>query len=157
MGNLDRSRSLLPASVTLGESTNLSKSQFSCPGSRANASCMACGSLAHGVSYRCCSVTLNECHISFLENKIAGELIEMSCQLTLQTQLEFHTNARVMIMTCPSHTTLLLIFAAQSGIRSLSAIFCLANSYSTRHHSLQEILSSLLSPLVISLIEYMEV
>lgn len=40
VGNLDRSRSLLPASVTLDESTNLSKSQFSCPGSRANVSCI---------------------------------------------------------------------------------------------------------------------
>lgn len=48
MCDLDWSRSLPPASVTLGEFMNLSKSQFSHPGSRANGSRMACGRLVHG-------------------------------------------------------------------------------------------------------------
>lgn len=48
MCDLDWSRSLLPTSVTPGEFMNLSKSQFSHPGSRANGSRMACGRLAHG-------------------------------------------------------------------------------------------------------------
>ena len=95
-------------------------------------------------------------HLPPLPYRVAGELIEMSCYHTLQTQLEFHTNARVMIITCPSHTTLLLILASLSGICFLLTTLCLANSYAAKPHSLQETLSSFLSPLILSLAEYVE-
>lgn len=81
-------RSLPPASVTLGEFRNLSKSQFSSPGSRANVSWISCGSLVHSELISTDVSCLVLCHypeqmshfLSWhrppLPYRVAGELIE---------------------------------------------------------------------------------